>query len=273
MSSLQQQLEEKNGEVSSLQQQLEEKNGEVSSLQQQLEEKNGEVSSLQQQLEEKNGEVSSLQQQLEEKDGRELIDVKEKLALCEADLKQTREVLTAKEREVESVHSQLRERESDLQELQRQLRDFQTARPPINTVTNGEEESSSELEKWSSVLSERELQTTSLPLTSSTSVCREVSIAVHDGSFMIPLWCDVEKSASGLQELQQFIQQYDLDNIMFKANAVVWGKKIEELKKTSDTYRRRAKKSEALCRELNACLNEKEKELGSCYKQLRGGTK
>lgn len=132
------------------------------------------------------------------------------------------------------------------------------------------------MNQWSSVLSEDlpttervHDQLTTIPSVPSSS-CSEVEVSVCDGAYHIPLWCDLERSASSLQELQKFIQHYDMESVVYKKLEKDWEKRIEELETSYTLCAKHVKKLEALRMALVANLNDKERELRDCYRQLHG---
>ena len=194
---------------------------------------------------------------------RQLIGVRDRLTACEEELKQCKEMITMKQQEHDLVYQEL--------ETLRKEKDEERRVEDGNHGNHGEY-----MNQWSSVLSD-DLPSTeriNYQLTTASSVppasYSEVEVSVCDGAYHIPLWCDLERSASSLQELQKFIQHYDMESVVYKKLEKDWEKKIKELETSYALCAKHVKKQEALRMALVANLNDKERELRGCYRQLHG---
>ena len=163
------------------------------------------------------------------------------------------EALHAKQRALTQLTETFQRQEETIEELRAELR----ARETKEAATIGEVRDSIALSGAPS------FEVSEMP------ECGEVTVFVHEGQYGIHLWCDQTRSARSVGELQDVINEYESEVMAYQKNAELLEKEMARLMETEGSLKKRIWKMESLCKEFNTCLNDKEKELGACYKSLQ----
>lgn len=173
--------------------------------------------------------------------------------------------LVEKEKVVAEKKKQLAQKEQEVADLVSQRDSLQEQ---VNRLTNILNTERTELGQAPRELDTIELTQDSLVSIYPSEYC-EMSIVVHEGMYSISLWCDRERSMHGIRELQRIVNEYESEVNTYQKNAECLEQEIDSLSKEENIMKKRIRKMETLCKEFNVCLNEKERELGACYRNLQ----
>lgn len=179
--------------------------------------------------------------------------VQSQLVQLQTDYATLLEALHAKQRALTQLTETFQRQEETIEELRAELR----ARETKEAATIGEVRDSIALSGAPS------FEVSEMP------ECGEVTVFVHEGQYGIHLWCDQTRSARSVGELQDVINEYESEVMAYQKNAELLEKEMARLMETEGSLKKRIWKMESLCKEFNTCLNDKEKELGACYKSLQ----
>ena len=179
--------------------------------------------------------------------------VQSQLVQLQTDYATLLEALHAKQRALTQLTETFQRQEETIEELRAELR----AREAKEAATIGEVRDSIALSGAPS------FEVSEMP------ECGEVTVFVHEGQYGIHLWCDQTRSARSVGELQDVINEYESEVMAYQKNAELLEKEMARLMETEGSLKKRIWKMESLCKEFNTCLNDKEKELGACYKSLQ----
>ena len=103
---------------------------------------------------------------------------------------------------------------------------------------------------------------THLLLRDSEETEKDVVIRVKASQTAIVLARDGRITGSGLRELRETIREYDSEVAAYRTNCDFWRKQLE-------VARKRIKRMEDLKGRMEQVLQEKESQLGTCYKSIR----